>query len=214
MKFKRPDSDSGLCGKPYHHGDLRRGLIEAAQAILEREGPQALSLRAVAREAGVSPAAPYHHFKDKGDLMLAVAEQGFNDLGEAMTRAIEAAGELSPEQRVTEIGVAYVQFAQEHPALYRVMYDCSRNLETLPDTVHEKEESSYGLVKEALLAAGRADPGDQIGLELATVASWCAAHGVAEMCMFKQFDPLKQALGGDVAFYRAVLSRIGAFGRH
>lgn len=210
MKFKKSES---AVARPYHHGDLRRGLIDAAQAILEREGPQALSLRAVAREAGVSPAAPYHHFKDKSDLMLAIAEQGFDVLGEAMTKSLDEANNLTPEARVTEIGVAYVQFAQEHPALYRVMYDCSRNLETLPDTVHDKEESSYSLVKEALLAAGRAAPGDEIGLELATIASWCAAHGVAEMCKFKQFEPLKQALGGEVAFYRAVLSRIGAFGR-
>ena len=59
--------------RPYHHGDLRRALIDAAQRLLESEGPTALSLRAVAREAGVSPAAPYHHFKDKSDLLEAVA---------------------------------------------------------------------------------------------------------------------------------------------
>ena len=58
--------------KPYHHGDLRRALMDSADAILEREGPNALSLRAVAREAGVSPAAPYHHFKDKDELLSAI----------------------------------------------------------------------------------------------------------------------------------------------
>lgn len=59
--------------RPYHHGDLSRALVDAARKILETEGPAALSLRAVAREAGVSPAAPYHHFKDKNDLLEAVA---------------------------------------------------------------------------------------------------------------------------------------------
>ena len=59
--------------RPYHHGDLRRALVDAARRILENEGPSALSLRAVAREAGVSPAAPYHHFKDRGELLEAVA---------------------------------------------------------------------------------------------------------------------------------------------
>ena len=63
--------------RPYHHGDLRRALIDAARALLEREGAAALSLRAVAREAGVSPAAPYHHFKDKSELLQAVADEGW-----------------------------------------------------------------------------------------------------------------------------------------
>ena len=62
--------------KPYHHGDLRRALMDSADAILERDGPNALSLRAVAREAGVSPAAPYHHFKDKDELLSAIAREG------------------------------------------------------------------------------------------------------------------------------------------
>src|SRR5580658_11275763 len=83
--------------KPYHHGDLRRALMESADAILEREGPNALSLRAVAREAGVSPAAPYHHFKDKDELLGAIAREGFARLSLAL---VEAAGtsEREPEE--------------------------------------------------------------------------------------------------------------------
>ena len=73
--------------RPYHHGDLRRALTEAALRIVERDGLPALSLRAVAREAGVSPAAPYHHFKDKQELMLAVGAEGFARLGEVMLEA-------------------------------------------------------------------------------------------------------------------------------
>ena len=77
--------------KPYHHGDLRRALLRAAVVILEREGPSALSLRAVAREAGVSPAAPYHHFKDKSELLNAVATEGFNRLKAALAEAFATA---------------------------------------------------------------------------------------------------------------------------
>ena len=66
------ESTTAADGRPYHHGDLRHALIEAARAIVIRDGAQALSLRGVAREAGVSPAAPYHHFKDKQELVLAV----------------------------------------------------------------------------------------------------------------------------------------------
>src|SRR5277367_6148177 len=105
--------------KPYHHGDLRRALLRAAIVIIEREGPSALSLRAVAREAGVSPAAPYHHFKDKSDLLNAIAEAGFEALGDAIKAAVTA----DTENKMGTIGVAYVKFARENPALYRVMYD-------------------------------------------------------------------------------------------
>ena len=73
--------------RPYHHGDLRRALVDAARRLLEAEGPSALSLRAVAREAGVSPAAPYHHFKDKAELLDAVAHEGWDLLNEQMTDA-------------------------------------------------------------------------------------------------------------------------------
>src|SRR5581483_10241605 len=92
--------------RPYHHGDLRRALVDAARRILEAEGPSALSLRAVAREAGVSPAAPYHHFKDKGELLEAVAQEGWQMLEEVITEA--KANAASPEEALQEIGVGYV----------------------------------------------------------------------------------------------------------
>src|SRR5271155_5863697 len=89
--------------KPYHHGDLRRALMDSADAILERDGPNALSLRAVAREAGVSPAAPYHHFKDKDELLSAIAHEGFSRLKQALTKA--ASGEPDPGRRLSDLGV-------------------------------------------------------------------------------------------------------------
>src|SRR6478609_3661644 len=101
--------------RPYHHGDLRRALIDAAQRLLETEGPTALSLRAVAREAGVSPAAPYHHFKDKGELLDAVAHEGWDLLNELMTQA--RASHDSVRDKLTALGVAYVRFARDNPAL-------------------------------------------------------------------------------------------------
>src|SRR5580704_13363492 len=109
--------------RPYHHGDLSRALVDAARRILEAEGAAALSLRAVAREAGVSPAAPYHHFKDKGDLLDAVAHEGWMELGAAVAKARIQSPE--PGDATTNIGVAYVCFARENPALYRIMYDAA-----------------------------------------------------------------------------------------
>ena len=191
--------------KPYHHGDLSRALVDAAQRLLETEGVSALSLRAVAREAGVSPAAPYHHFKDKNELLNAVADQGWRMLnaaiGEARAQANSVRGKLA------EIGVAYVRFAREHPALYRVMYDVSREREDLPEYMHANE-SSYGQLRDTLIEAG-ADPTDRVGLETATMAAWSAAHGLAEMTAFRQIGPLRQALGGHDELVRAVFNHLG-----
>ena len=196
--------------RPYHHGDLSRALIDAASRLLEAEGPSALSLRAVAREAGVSPAAPYHHFKDKGELLDAVAHEGWILLDAALAKAKALAP--SPAEAINSLGVAYVCFARENPALYRVMYDTARDREDLPDQMGDKD-SAYCKVRDTLVEAG-ADPGDTLDIELATTAAWCSAHGLAEMAGFKQFEHLKDACGGEVAFFRAIFQHMGLVPRH
>src|SRR5277367_5724211 len=124
-------TDAASCGaRPYHHGDLSRALVAAGRRILEAEGPTALSLRAVAREAGVSPAAPYHHFKDKSELLNAVAMEGFARLKTALVEAFAAA---AGDEVRSSLGVAYVEFSRSHPALYRVMWDCARSGEKMPE---------------------------------------------------------------------------------
>jgi AcrR family transcriptional regulator len=197
------------CGRPYHHGDLSRALVSAGRRILESEGPAALSLRAVAREAGVSPAAPYHHFKDKGELLDAVAKEGWRELGEAIGARRAAA--TDPRAALTEIGVAYVTFARQNPALYRLMYHAACDREMMPD--HAKDEDSgWNQVEKALIDAG-ADPANELDMKLAQIAAWCNAHGVAEMAGFKEFAPLREALGGEEAFVRALLGHVGIFAR-
>ncbi|HEX3700869.1 MAG TPA: TetR/AcrR family transcriptional regulator [Phenylobacterium sp.] len=191
--------------RPYHHGDLRRALVDAARRILEAEGPTALSLRAVAREAGVSPAAPYHHFKDKAELLDAVAQEGWEMLDAAMASAKARA---EPRDQLNALGIAYVCFARENPALYRVMYDAARDREDLPEQVQDNEDSAYCKVRDTMIEQG-ADPNATVDLELATTAAWCAAHGLAEMAGFKQFDHLKDALGGEVPFLRAIFAHMG-----
>jgi AcrR family transcriptional regulator len=197
-------------GRPYHHGDLSRALVQAGRRILEKEGPAGLSLRAVAREAGVSPAAPYHHFKDKCDLMAAVAGEGWHELGIAVAEARAKAKDA--RHGLSEIGVAYVCFARKNPALYRLMYDTACDSEDMPK--HAKEESSgWGQVRAALIDVG-VDPENDRELKLATIASWCAAHGVAEMAGFKDFEDLKAEMGGEEPFIRALLDHLGIYARH
>ena len=195
--------------KPYHHGDLRRALMDSATAILERDGPNALSLRAVAREAGVSPAAPYHHFKDKDELLSAIAMEGFSRLSAAL---VDAAGDDGDaETKMSDLGVAYVKFAQSHPALYRVMYDRARAEDALPQKA-DHDHDGFQILKDALTKAG-GNRVSETDIHLASIASWCAAHGLAEMSGFVQFRPLKAELGGEDAFLRGVLNHLGTFSR-
>jgi AcrR family transcriptional regulator len=197
--------------RPYHHGDLRRALVDAARRILESEGPTALSLRAVAREAGVSPAAPYHHFKDKAELLDAVAQEGWDMLEAQMA---EAKAQAEGRAQLNSLGVAYVCFARDNPALYRVMYDSARDKEMLPiDMKDGDEDSAYCMVRNTMIEQG-ADPGHATDLELATIAAWCGAHGLAEMAGFKQFEHLKDELGGEKGFVAAVLRHMGLFVTH
>lgn len=202
--------DPPMANKPYHHGDLQRALVDAAQTILEREGPAALSLRAVAREAGVSPAAPYHHFKDKDELISAVAKSGFEMLIEAMSAA--SGRNDTDSARSLAIGVAYVCFARDHPAMYHTMFDAGRKRDPKFSGPGGRHQSGAYVMARDLrerqaAAAGVTDP---IDVELTTIANWCAAHGLAEMCQSKEFDDMKKQLGGDEPFFAAVLSHLSS----
>ncbi len=197
-------SESEHPARRYHHGDLRRALVDAARRLLEKEGPTALSLRAVAREAGVSAAAPYHHFKDKAELLAAVGEQGWELLDRRLDEAAAAHG--SAHERMTETGAVYVTFALKNPALYRVMFDAMRESEGNPDRLTDKDHRFERLRR--MLVEGGANPDDLMGLELGAMAAWCASHGLAEMIAFKRFDSMREALGGEDALMRAVLDQL------
>jgi AcrR family transcriptional regulator len=110
----------------YHHGDLRAALVRAAIDLLEESGETELSLRAVARRAGVSPAAPYRHYADREALVSAVAAVGYRELAERLAAAHPSPS--TPEQ-LASVAIAYVQFALERPALFRIMFGepCDRD---------------------------------------------------------------------------------------
>jgi AcrR family transcriptional regulator len=125
MTPSRPSPRPRSAARPYHHGDLRQALVDAAIQILRKEGPDGLTLRAVARAAGVSQAAPYRHFKDRRALVAAVAEDGFRRLGSAMATKSSGPKKSSPRtagEALRQLAVQYVKFAHAHPAEYRVMF--------------------------------------------------------------------------------------------
>src|SRR5690348_1313893 len=107
--------------RPYHHGNLREALLDAGERALETSGAQNLSLRELAREVGVSHAAPRRHFADKQALLDALAHNGFERLGAILTAAIDAAGP-DFDARLLSLARAYVGFATQHPALVGLMF--------------------------------------------------------------------------------------------
>ena len=105
----------------YHHGDLRRQLIEVGERLLEEKGVEGFTLRECARRAGVSPSAPSHHFGNVTGLLTAIATVGFDGLSEAQESALVGCDE-TPRARVHAIGMAYIRYAVAHPARFRVAF--------------------------------------------------------------------------------------------
>ena len=107
--------------KNYHHGDLKNALIKAGIQILSKEGLSGLSLRRVAKKAGVSHTAPYAHFADKQALIAAISTEGYHQLYEQLTTTVET-NHGNPQNLLVEVGWAYVQFALKDPELFKVMF--------------------------------------------------------------------------------------------
>ncbi len=163
---------STLVAKSYHHGELRTALVGAALALLTEGGADALSLRAVARRAGVSAMAPYRHYPDKEALLAAVAVQGFDGLRD-MLRAADAsapAGEALVAQ-----AVAYVRYAEENPALFRLMFGPAR-LGTHP-ALEAAGGTAYAVLASRVTAQTPADA----DREACALGCWSMVHGLASL---------------------------------
>ena len=188
----------------YHHGNLREALLDAAEAVLAESGPEGLTLREVARRAGVSHGAPYHHFDNRDALFAAVAERGFTGLLGAMTGA---AGATSRDQLVA-ICEAYVEFAAHHPTRFRLMFGPLLASKALYPGLKEAGERSFFVLLEASRAVA---PAQALPLAL---AGWSMAHGLAHLRINRVFDtlpvpaPPESELAGQLA--RWLLQHAGA----
>jgi AcrR family transcriptional regulator len=175
---------------PYHHGALRRAVLDAALEVLATEGPEALRLRDLARRLGVSHAAPAHHFGDRSGLLTAIAAEGF----ELLADALEAEGDLLAQ------GVAYVRFGTERRAHFEVMFR--------PD-LHRTDDPDLRRARDRAGAALRAGTG---GDRLTGVAAWSLAHGFATLW---NAGNLPVELGVDPsAAARTALSRLAPSAEH
>lgn len=175
--------------KRYHHGDLRNALLDAARALLE-EGPLAdLSLRAVARRAGVSHAAPYRHFPNHEALLVELALEGFAELRNGIAAVANAQGAES--DRIAKIGAAYMRFVAKRPALARLMFGPQ-----LPNRERFAELTSAADSIGTEIGAALHDPA--LGL-----AVWAAVHGLAMLILEDVIDLGQRRSGLDVLPSRA-----------
>jgi AcrR family transcriptional regulator len=157
---------SGLSGDAYHHGDLRAACVAAGLRLATVGGPDAVTIRGVARLAGVSHTAPLHHFRDRDELLAAVAEAGFDRLVADAEDAVAGPVAGDPIERIRRYGLAYIRGAIGAPGLYRLMFG-----EAACDTGYGAYERLVRLVAESGLADGDPEP--------IALVFWAQVHGLA-----------------------------------
>jgi AcrR family transcriptional regulator len=169
---------------PYHHGALREALLSTAETILQRDGLPALTLRATAREAGVSHAAPGYHFQDLTGLLSELAAVGFHRLGAAMREAIEAGDPAS-----WSVGRAYVRFAADNPALFLLMFRLER-LDANRSSLREARLEVFTLLGRARGVSAEAPTLDEVAM---MTGAWSLVHGFAMLLIDGRLVPLLRA---------------------
>jgi AcrR family transcriptional regulator len=179
--------------RSYHHGDLAPALLAAAGELLEKQGITSLSVREVAKRAGVSHTAPYRHFPDREALLAALAAQGFGRLGEALREAARLGSR--------EMGAAYVRFALARPQLYRLMFGGLLRIEAHAELRQRAAQTYEGLVQ------AFAGLGAERRVE-AAAAAWSLVHGLASLLLAGHFPRAALEGRGADSFVRAVLGAV------
>jgi AcrR family transcriptional regulator len=180
----RPDKT-----QPYHHGDLRRTLIDAALQLVSEKQEWTFSLRELARRAGVSHHAPYNHFADKLDLLAATAAVGFERLRDGLRGAM--AGIEGQEAQLAAIARTYVRLGLENPALYRLMFGpalSEAGSTDRPPVAKLAGAEARGVLEEIILQGARggvfaASPDDPQDVALTALAVWSATHGLTMLAI-------------------------------
>jgi AcrR family transcriptional regulator len=192
--------------RPYHHGHLKKALIESSLALIDERGVAGLTLRQAARRAGVSHAAPAHHFGNLEGLLAAVAEQGFAQLAEALSAA--SATESDALRAFRAMGRAYVGFALEMPARFRVMYHAKLADKSCYPELAAAADRAIGLLVQAIEACQRAAQirsGDAQALALFVLSS---CHGFSSLAINGQLGEPTQDAGELSALIEQLLDAI------
>ena len=166
--------------RPYHHGDLRRSLIQAGSKIIEEKGLAGLSLREVARVAGVSHTAPYRHFQDKAELLASIAQVGFEQLTDEAGRAM-CRHDNDPRKQFVAASVQYILFGVRNPRMAHLLFGGVINMRTAPRALKQSSWAAFQLVETIINNGKRAGVFlDRDTMELA-VTTWSGIHGLAQL---------------------------------
>ncbi|SAL52710.1 TetR family transcriptional regulator [Caballeronia cordobensis] len=189
----KPRAPAKSAARPYHHGSLREAMLEAAERILARDGIDGLTLRAAAREAGASHAAPKNHFENVAGLLSELAAVGFRRFERCLTSA--AADADTPETRLAAIGRAYVEFAIRFPGLFLLMFRSER-LDIDRPNLREAMSAASSVVRVAVGA--QPGPHDTLSADGAArlVTAWSLVHGFAMLKIDGRLDPIVASLSG------------------
>ncbi|MEC8144791.1 MAG: TetR/AcrR family transcriptional regulator [Pseudomonadota bacterium] len=162
----------------YHHGELRSALVSLAVTEIARAGVEKLSLRSLARQAGVSPTAPFRHFPDKRSLLASIAIEGFGELASRLTETSESNPDI--EERFIELGTTYVGFAQDFPVHYQLMFGAVLGDFSTSTELQEAAASSYAVLDAALAEMKHSQALDH---DVATIGGlvWSTVHGMASL---------------------------------
>ena len=168
--------------KGYHHGNLREALIETGLVLLEKDGVDTLSLRQVAKATGVSQAAPYSHFRDKTDLLAAIAEAGFQRL--ALQMAEDATGKPGARARVEALAQSYIRFAMENQPLFHLMFGRDIADFSAHPTLALTAGKSWSLISAAISSGKSKD-----NVATLTASVWSMVHGLTGLMIDKRLKP-------------------------
>lgn len=166
--------------KPYHHGNLREVLLKSALQLIAEAGPAGFTLREVARRAGVSHTAPYRHFRNREDLMAAVAAQGFRELTRTMMSAAE--GQSAAFDRLKRSGLAYVTFALRRPEHFTIMFDAPISTTTHPDAAQAARQA-FATLKSLVEGCHGEDRLPSVDPLKDALLAWSMVHGIAKLAI-------------------------------
>ena len=164
----------------YHHGNLREALVSAALELIAAKGPFGFTVAEAARSAGVSPAAPYRHFRDRDELIADVARQGFVRF-EAELEQAWSNGSPDPFTAFERVGKAYLAFARAEPAYYSAMFEAGIALEAYPDLLQAGERAFGVLRKAAEAISGKLPPERRPPALMMGLHIWALSHGIASL---------------------------------
>lgn len=165
----------------YHHGNLREVLISSALEILKEGTLQDLSLRALARKAGVSQTAPYRHFEDKEALIVVLIQEGSSLLHENMCRACE--GLDDPLEQLINMGVSYYDFSQDYPAHFRLMFGGSLENKEKYLPLFEQEQRGYDIIERVVGECMKLPGAPEVPANLVRLTCWSLVHGLASLIL-------------------------------